>query len=366
MTPLERYEQDLKLPEFSADPAQRQAVEHTQALYDKLEKAVQKRTTFIQKLQAYLGRNSPQPVKGIYFWGGVGRGKTYIVDTFYDCLTFPQKRRIHFHRFMQMVHQELKQLKNVEDPLKLVADKFSKDTRVLCFDEFHVSDITDAMLLAGLLKALFERGVTLVATSNEHPDKLYWDGLQRERFLPAIGLLKTYTQVVNVDSGVDYRLRYLDKAQIYRYPLNEQADEMLLEHFHHIASEEGRVNSTIEIEGRKIRVARFVDGIVWFDFYAICDGPRGPADYIEIGRQYQTVLVANVPQFQESENDLAKRFMTMVDEFYDRNVKLIITAAVKPEELYKGKRLEKPFRRTVSRLIEMQTHDYLGKQHRCD
>lgn len=365
MTPLQRYQRDLDSGEFTPDPAQLNAVKQTQRLFDALESSSQT-TSLLERFQGFFLKEKSESIKGTYFWGGVGRGKTYIVDTFYDCLTFQEKRRIHFHRFMQMVHHELKQLQNVENPLQIVADKFAKDTRVLCFDEFHVSDITDAMLLGGLLKALFERGVVLVATSNEHPDKLYWDGLQRERFLPAIELLHKYTNVVNLDSGVDYRLRYLDKAEIYHFPLDHAAGQMLLTNFEHIASEHGRVNSTIEIEGRKINVVRFVDGVVWFDFYAICDGPRGPADYIEIGRQYQTVLIANVPQLGEAESDLARRFITLVDEFYDRNVKLIITAACSIEELYSGKRLEKPFERTISRLIEMQTHDYLARQHVCD
>ena len=366
MTPLQRYQRDLDSGDYTADPAQRRAVEYTDSLFHALESREQLQPSFFQNLFSSIFKEKTQSIKGIYFWGGVGRGKTYIVDTFYDCLTLKQKKRIHFHRFMQLVHLELKQLKNVEDPLQIVAEKLSTDTKVLCFDEFHVSDITDAMLLAGLLKALFDRGVVLVATSNEPPDKLYWDGLQRERFLPAIELLKTYTDVVNLDSGTDYRLRYLDKAEIYHYPLDDSSEQMLLTNYQHITSELGRVNSTIEIEGRKIPVVRFVDGVVWFDFYAICDGPRGPADYIEIARQYQTVLIANVPQFGESENDLAKRFITLVDEFYDRNVKLIITAASKAEELYLGKRLHKPFMRTVSRLVEMQAHDYLARQHICD
>lgn len=366
MTPLQRYQRDLESGEFTADPAQRQAVESTQALFEVLEDSGRTDTGFLQSLLKLFVKDEPRPIRGLYFWGGVGRGKTYIVDTFYDCLSFSEKKRIHFHRFMQMVHHELKQLRNVEDPLQLIAEKFAKDVRVLCFDEFHVSDITDAMLLAGLLKALFDRGVVLIATSNEEPDKLYWDGLQRERFLPAIELIKAHTQVVHLDSGVDYRLRYLDKAEIYHYPLDDAGEQMLLSNYEHMTSETGRVNSTIEIEGRKIKVVRFVDGVVWFDFYAICDGPRGPADYIEIARQYQTVLIANVPQFTDNENDMAKRFITLVDEFYDRNVKLIITAAERAEGLYLGSRLNKPFKRTVSRLVEMQTHDYLARQHNCD
>ncbi len=365
MTPLQRYQRDLDSGKLSADPAQRRAVQHTQDLFHALEAMTQPGPGFFKGLLGALAGNRPASVRGIYLWGDVGRGKTYIVDMFYDCLRFKQKRRIHFHRFMQLVHDELGQLSNVAAPLRIVAEKFARDTKVLCFDEFHVADITDAMLLGGLLKAMFERGLILVATSNEHPDRLYWDGLQRERFLPAIALLKTHTAVVHLASGPDYRLRYLKKAKIYHYPLDAAAAQTLHTHYVRIAAERGRSNSTIEIAGRKIPVVRFVDGVVWFDFYAICAGPRGAADYIEIARQYQTVLIANVPRFGEGADDLAKRFMTLVDEFYDRNVKLILSAACAAEELYPGGRLAAPFRRTVSRLLEMQSYDYLARRHIC-
>lgn len=301
--------------------------------------------------------------KDYIFGGGVGRGKTYIIDSFYDSLPFKEKQRIHFHRFMQMVHAQLRNLNEVSDPLLTVADNIASETEVLCFDEFHVSDITDAMLLSGLLKALFERGVVLVTTSNEAPDQLYWDGLQRERFLPAIELIKEYTEVVNVDSGVDYRLRFLDKAEIYHSPLDDKAMASLGINFNHIAPNEVTEGLPIEIEGRMIQTIRHADGVVWFDFDAICDGPRGPADYIEIARLFQTVLISDIPIMDEMTNDKARRFMTLIDEFYDRNVKLIVTAAAKPSGLYCGKRLSKLFLRTISRLEEMHTHDYLAKQH---
>jgi len=363
MTPWERYQADLQHEDISADPAQRIAVEHTQALYEVLIADYMHENGLITMIKQTLG-GKPRPViKGLYFWGGVGRGKTWIVDTFYDCLPFAEKKRIHFHRFMQMIHHELKQLKHKENPLFLIADKIVTDTRVLCFDEFHVTDITDAMLLGGLLKELFERGLTLVATSNEAPDQLYQNGLQRDRFLPAIELIKNHTHVVNVDSGVDYRLRFLDKAEIYHSPLDENASRMLHKNFSHIAPDEGSDNVVLEIECRPINTVRCGDGVAWFDFPDICDGPRGPADYIEVARLYQTVLIANVPVLAEADNDRAKRFMTLVDEFYDRNVKLIMTAAAEPEHLYLGKRLARPFQRTISRLNEMRTHDYLAKQH---
>ncbi len=365
MTPQERYRADLLREDFSADPAQLAAVGYTQALYEALLAEYEKNNGLINRIKKRLQRKKKNPVMGLYFWGGVGRGKTWIIDAFYDCLPFayPEKWRIHFHRFMQMVHHELNQFKDKENPLMLVADKIAADTRVLCFDEFHVTDITDAMLLSGLLKALFERGVVLVTTSNEVPDDLYRDGLQRERFLPAIELIKQYNQVVNVESGIDYRLRFLDKAEIYHYPLDENADSMLARNFFHVAPDRGADRVVLHIEDRPINTVRCADGVVWFDFREICDGPRGPADYIEIARQYQTVFISNIPMMQEADNDRAKRFMTLVDEFYDRNVKLILTAASLPDKLYTGKRLAKPFRRTVSRLQEMHTHNYLSRQH---
>lgn len=362
MTPLEKYQENLLRDDFSSDPAQKDAVQYTQALYEELTE-IDEEKGLVEQIKNKLLSEKRQTIKGLYFWGGVGRGKTYIIDAFYDCLPFSDKTRIHFHRFMQRIHNELKQLKDVEDPLLIVADKITEETRVLCFDEFHVTDITDAMLLGGLIKALFERGVILVTTSNEAPDQLYPGGLQRERFLPAIELIKQHTHVINIDSGIDYRLRFLDKAETYHYPLDQNATGMLRNNFEHIAPDEGADDLVLEIVGRMIKTVSCADGVVWFKFSEICDGPRGPADYIEISRLFQTVLIANIPTFSDENNDQAKRFMTLVDEFYDHNVKLIVTAAALPGALYNGKRLEKPFQRTISRLQEMQTHDYLAKQH---
>jgi cell division protein ZapE len=363
MTPLEKYQADLSCEGFHADSAQENAVLRTQDLFDELLADGNTENSFFEKIRQKFQKDKSNFIKGLYFWGGVGRGKTYLIDSFYDSLPFKEKQRIHFHRFMQMVHAQLKKLNDVEDPLQIVADNIASKTEVLCFDEFHVSDITDAMLLGGLLKGLFERGVVLVTTSNEAPDHLYWDGLQRERFLPAIELIKKYTEVVKVDSGIDYRLRFLDKAEIYHAPLDEKAMEMLAINFNHIAPNEVTEGLPIEIEGRMIQTICHADGVVWFDFDAICDGPRGPADYIEIARLFQTVLISDIPVMDELMNDKARRFMTLIDEFYDRNVKLIVTAAENPSGLYIGKRLAKPFLRTISRLEEMHTHDYLAKQH---
>lgn len=363
MTPVEVYRNDLRNAGFVDDPAQRKAVGFTQSLYEKLMPEYRKwYVSPARHVRRFLKIGS-KPIRGLYFWGGVGRGKTYIADTFFDCLPFSRKKRMHFHRFMRMIHQELKKNRQVQDPLQIVADDIAAEAMIICFDEFHVSDITDAMLLGGLLAALFERGVVLVATSNDHPDRLYHEGLQRDRFLPAIDLIKEHTQVVMVDNDTDYRMRFLDKAEIYHSPLDEQAEAMLSTNFEHIAPDAGRRNSTIEIEGRKIRTIRNAVGVVWFEFTALCDGPRGPADYIEIARQFQTVLVSGVPYLADERLDIADRFMTMTDEFYDRNVKLILAAAGRPEDLYQGRRLQKKFQRTVSRLLEMQSHEYLARPH---
>jgi cell division protein ZapE len=362
-TPLDKYKSDVRLKGFQSDSAQRTAVVHLQNLFDDLCELSKKDNDLISRIRSHFILSAPKQVKGLYFWGGVGRGKTYLVDCFYECLPFEKKLRIHFHRFMQKIHNELRQLGNIENPLMIVADRLADKTQVLCFDEFHVADIADAMLLGGLLEALFERGVILVATSNQHPDQLYQDGLQRDRFIPAIELLKHNTRVVNVDTGVDYRLQFLDQAEIYHSPLDDRASAMLEDNFTHVCPDIGETGVTLDIEGRPIKTVRCGDGVVWFDFMAICDGPRGAADYIEIARLYQTVLLANIPIMDDYVNDIAKRLNTLVDEFYDRNVKLIITADADPDGLYQGTRLLEPFKRTISRLEEMRTHDYLAKQH---
>ena len=362
-TPLAAYRADLERGRIVHDPRQEEAVAHTQRLYDQLCAEVMRERGFLRRVGRRLLGTPPAVIRGLYLWGGVGRGKTYLVDAFFESLPFEQKLRMHFHRFMQRVHGDLKRLHDVEDPLQRVADRFAGQARVICFDEFHVTDITDAMLLGNLLAALFERGVILVATSNEHPDELYRGGLQRGRFLPAIDLIHQHTRVVHLDSGVDYRLRYLDSAEIYHTPLGEGAEEKLALNFENLAPNAGRADRTIEIENRKIRTIRCADGVVWFDFPAICDGPRGPADYIEIARQFQTVLIGNIPQLHEEQNDMAKRFITLVDEFYDRHVKLILSAAVGITALYTGSRHAAAFRRTASRLQEMQSREYLARQH---
>lgn len=362
-TPIDRYERDLQKAGFTVDSAQRQAIERLQILFDELVAIHGRRVPFWQRF--FWGQRMLAP-KGVYLWGGVGRGKTYLMDVFFEALPFPQKMRTHFHRFMRRVHSELTRLKGEKNPLDKVADTLAAEARVVCFDEFFVSDITDAMILGNLLKALFARGVTLVATSNIQPDGLYKDGLQRERFLPAIALLNTHTDVLNVDGGTDYRLRALVKAELYHTPLNEASEQALMACFHRLVPDSSaiRQNVTLEVEGRAITARYEADDIIWFDFAALCDGPRSQNDYIVLAKEFHAVLVSNVPQFLGRNDDQARRFIYMVDEFYDRRVKLVISAECPIPELYREGRLGFEFQRTVSRLLEMQSEDYLRQPHR--
>ncbi|MCU7553154.1 cell division protein ZapE [Alteromonas sp. ASW11-19] len=363
MTPWEKYQQDLTEPEFQHDPAQENAVKELQRLYDELTHP-ERKSTWRVKLKAAFGKGQRKPgIQGIYFYGGVGRGKTYLVDTFYECLPFKQKMRVHFHRFMHRVHDELKQLKNAEDPLKIIAAKLAEETRVICFDEFFVSDITDAMILGTLMEELFGHGIVLVATSNIIPDELYKNGLQRARFLPAIDLINQNTRVISVDSGIDYRLRTLEQAEIYHHPLDEDATKNLHEYFRQLAPEAGTEHTAIDINNRKIRTLRNADGVMMATFAELCEGPRSQSDYIELSRYYHSVLVCDVKQMGQQNDDVARRFIAMVDEFYERHVKLIMSAEVPLQELYTDGRLSFEFRRCLSRLKEMQSHDYLATEH---
>jgi len=365
MTPLERYQADLKRPDFFHDPAQENAVRHLQRLYDDLV-AAEHQIKLAGLFGRLLGKKRQGPIKGLYFWGGVGRGKTYLVDTFYDALPFKEKMRTHFHRFMKRVHEELQTLEGEKNPLTIIAKRFAKEARVICFDEFFVSDITDAMILATLLEELFKNGVTLVATSNIVPDGLYKDGLQRARFLPAIKLLKENTEIVNVDSGIDYRLRALEQAELYHCPLSAEAERSMEESFRSLLTENCVVkeNEVLMIENREIRARKVANDVAWFEFRELCDGPRSQNDYIDLAKIFDAVLISGVEQMNVSTDDIARRFINLVDEFYDRNVKLILSAEVELKDLYAGGRLEFEFQRTLSRLLEMQSHEYLTRPHK--
>ena len=309
-------------------------------------------------------RSEQIPPRGIYLWGNVGRGKTFVMDVFFDALPFDDKLRYHFHRLMYHVHNRLKTLSGETDPLDIVAAEIAAQARVICFDEFFVAEIGDAMILAKLLDGLFRRSVCLVATSNTPPRDLYKDGLQRQQFLPAIDLLLKHTSVIYMDGNQDYRLPVLEQAEIWHAPLDRTAEQNLSSYFAAIAPDAGTEGQLIEILGRNILTRRRADGIAWFDFTELCDGPRSQDDYIELAKSFQTILLANVPVMTSEHENQARRFIALVDEFYERRVKLIISAATEIPHIYSGQRLTHEFQRTVSRLMEMQSHDYLARPHR--
>ncbi|MCH9696373.1 MAG: AFG1 family ATPase [Gammaproteobacteria bacterium] len=354
------YEESLQRDGHVRDPAQLDVVARLEDLQQRLSQRPGRRPGLLRRL---LGRDEPEAVKGLYLWGGVGRGKTFLMDLFFETLEIEAKRRIHFHRMMHEVHDRLAALSATEDPLDQVAADIASETRVLCFDEFFVSDIGDAMILGRLLRGWFDRGVTLVTTSNARPGDLYKDGLQRQRFLPAIELLNEHTDVCNMDGEIDYRLRLLQKAGTYLTPRDEDAGERLDFYFNESASSQVQDNRALGINGREILAKKCAKGIAWFDFEALCDGPRSQADYIEIARWYPSVIVSGVPLLDPMREDQARRFIALVDEFYDRRVKLIVQAAAGPAALYTGERLQFEFDRTISRLIEMQSLEYLALPH---
>lgn len=363
-TPLQRYREALARDDFVADAGQADVVELLDALRGRLMAAGPRPQTqgLAARWRRLRGTTAPR-VDGLYLWGGVGRGKTYLMDTFFDCLPFAGRERVHFHRFMQRVHRELRTLAGEKNPLQRVADGMAARARVLCFDEFFVSDIADAMILGHLMQALFERGITLVATSNIPPHRLYENGLQRDRFLPAIRQIETHTQIVNLDGGVDYRLRSLEQAPLYYHPCGEDAQDGLRRSFDSLTPEAGRAGVAVDINDRPLQSLRLADDVVWFDFAELCEGPRSQNDYIELARLFHAVLLSGVRQMGGGRDDAARRFINLVDEFYDRHVKLVIEAEVGIENLYAGGTLGFEFERTRSRLREMQTHDYLALEH---
>jgi cell division protein ZapE len=356
-TPLARYRAEIERLGWTRDPAQEAAAVRLDALHRAL-------VGWRPPRRRLFGRSTPvTPVRGLYLWGDTGRGKTWLVDLFYKCLPFPEKTRRHFHRFMADVHEDLRKHREHADPLALVADGLAARARVLCFDEFFVADIADAMILGTLFEKLFARGVTLVATSNVPPRDLYRDGLQRARFLPAIEQIERHTEVVPMGGEIDYRFRLLEQAEIYHSPLDSAAEDGLADLFDAAAPEDTRNRGALRVLGREIAVRCRADGVVWFDFAEICGGPRSQSDYIEIARSFHTVLVAGVPQFTPEHENEARRFIALVDEFYDRNVKLVLAAAVPLEDLYAGQRLAFEFKRATSRLMEMRSHAYLAAPH---
>ncbi|CAI1842623.1 cell division protein ZapE [Serratia proteamaculans] len=369
-SPLSRYQQALDAGEYQADAVQRQAVTQLDHIYQALQQtpAVSAPVGGLRgKFNRWLGKSgetAPQrPAQGLYMWGGVGRGKTWLMDMFFHSLPGDRKLRLHFHRFMLRVHEELTELQGQENPLEIIADGFKAQTDVLCFDEFFVSDITDAMLLATLLQALFARGITLVATSNIPPNDLYRNGLQRARFLPAIDLINQYCDVMNVDAGIDYRLRTLTQAHLYLTPLDDQTRQTMDRMFVKLAGKEGEVAPVLQINHRPLQAIRAVDGVLAVDFHTLCEEARSQLDYIALSRLYHSVILYNVRVMGPLKENTARRFLALVDEFYERHVKLVIAAEVSMFDIYQGERLKFEYQRCLSRLQEMQSEEYLKLPH---
>jgi len=355
MNVAEFYEHALSERGFTADEAQRRAVDRLQQAYDEW-------VVFNNKRQNVLMRilRDPAVPRGLYMWGGVGRGKSFLMDSFYSVVPLDKKTRVHFHEFMRSVHR---QLKNIADPLDEVAKRVAKKYRLICFDEFHVTDIADAMILYNLLKALFAYGVSFVITSNFEPSTLYPDGLHRDRILPAIDLLNEKLDIMNVDGGLDYRKRALSQVAAYHVPLDAKASEALRNAFARIA-EVADEDPTVNIEGREVRSLRRAGGVIWFDFKTLCGGPRSQNDYLELATRFHTLILSDVPAISAGMGSEARRFIWLIDVLYDHKIKLLISAAVPMDELYTVGALSMEFQRTLSRLIEMQSDEYMETERR--
>lgn len=356
MSLIERYEARLSAEGLTPDPEQRLALDALQRVADELAEPV------ARGWRSWFQRATPA-IRGLYLWGGVGRGKTWLMDLFHDNLRDVPRARFHFHRFMQRVHSELTAVKGKANPLDIVAGRMAAEWRLLCLDEFNVVDIGDAMILAGLLRALFSQGVVLVTTSNVVPDELYKDGIQRASFLPAIDLLNAHTEVLHLGGDRDYRKMILEQAQVYHTPLGAETDARLADEFRRLANAEPQGAGDLVINGRVMSCRDRAEGIVWFDFEALCGPPRSQNDYIELARTHQTVFLSNIPIMGGSRDDRTRRFIFCIDEFYDRRVKLVVSAEAPVQRLYIGERLAFEFQRTISRMTEMQTPLFLGRAH---
>ena len=356
----EAYFEKVGRSGLEVDSEQTRVVEALQALQERI---LAEAKPFRRLLRTFRPPDAVDRRRGIYLWGGVGRGKTFLMDSFFATLAIERKRRVHFHRIMSEVHARLRELGQVENPLQRVAADIARETDVLCFDEFFVSDIGDAMILGGLLQSLISEGVVLVTTSNSDPASLYAGGLQRQRFLPAIRTIEEKMDVIELAGDKDYRLRLLQKAGTWLCPAGEGADRKLERYFMEIAAGTIAEDTVVEILGREVPARKCAKGIAWFEFEALCEGTRSQQDYIEIARWYPTVILSDVPVLHSERENAARRFVALVDEFYDRRVKLILSAAAPIASLYRGKRLGFEFERTLSRLTEMQTNEYLHAAH---
>ena len=356
----EAYQAELKARGYQSDPAQLRAIDALQRCADDWAAYKDKRSNSFKKLFS-----KPDIPKGVYMCGGVGRGKSFLMDCFYNAVPIRRKTRLHFHEFMREVHRELAALQGTVNPLDELGRRMAAKFKLICFDEFHVADITDAMILHRLLVALFDNGVGFVTTSNFKPDDLYPGGLHRERILPAIELLNQCMEVVNVDNGTDYRRRTLEQVELYHTPLGPEADAAMNEAFTRLASG-GDEDPVLHIEAREIKARRRAGGVVWFDFKQLCGGPRSQNDYLEIASQFHTLLLSDVPHMPVRMASEARRFTWLVDVLYDHRVKLLVSAECQAYDLYVEGRQASEFHRTVSRLIEMRSRDYLAEAHRVD
>ena len=352
------YQHALSQRHFQSDPAQQRAVDRLQLAYEQWQGFKARRSSSFKRLI-----NRPAVPRGVYLWGGVGRGKSFLMDSFYSVVPLVRKTRVHFHEFMRDVHRQLDELKGVANPLDEVARRIARKYRLICFDEFHVADIADAMILYNLLSALFANGVSFIMTSNYDPDLLYPDGLHRDRMLPTIALLKDQLDVLNVDAGVDYRKRALDQVDSYHTPLGAAADAALRAVYAQIA-ETADEDVRLHIEGREIVALRRAGGIVWFDFATLCGGPRSQNDYLELASRFHTVVLSGIPAMSAAMSSEARRFTWLIDVFYDHKVKLLMSAQVAPQALYTHGALANEFHRTVSRIIEMQSREYMQAERR--
>lgn len=362
-TPLERYQAALATGDFSEDAVQLAAVTYMDNLYHEI---IKSQDSSGGGWFSSLFKSKPVMPKGLYMWGGVGRGKTWMMDMFYESLPIKRKMRMHFHHFMQRVQRELVALQGQADPLKKVADIIHQEAVVICFDEFFVSNVSDAMILGDLFSMLFDRGITLVATSNIEPSGLYKNGIHRDRFLPAIAQVEKHTTVMNIDAGIDYRLRLLKQAKLYSSPLTDDTKDWLSERFDTLAGGQTISTSPIVIGGRNIDIIKRTETMLLADFRALCMQPRSATDFIEIANDFDTVMVDNVPALNDTLMDPTRRFIYLVDEFYDRRVKLLIRAEQSILTLYQGEKLAFEIERTRSRLLEMQSEEYLAEEHRLD
>jgi len=359
MNVREYYDRALAERGFAPDAAQRAAIERLQRYYDDWVQFKSLRSNALKRLL-----NRPGVPRGVYMWGGVGRGKSFLMDAFYATVPVQRKTRLHFHEFMRSVHRELDEVKGMADPLDEVARRIARRYRLICFDEFHVSDVADAMILYRLLLALFANGTSFVMTSNYEPSTLYPEGLHRDRILPAIALIQEKMDVLNVDSGVDYRRRALEQVEIYHHPLGPEADAALEKAFSALADTPPIEPPVLSVENRQIEARKLSGTVVWFDFATLCGGPRSQNDYLELASRFHAVILSGVPGMGPRQASEARRFTWLVDVFYDHKVKLIVSAACEPEELYTEGALANEFHRTVSRLLEMQSREYLDAERR--